>query len=575
VADLEFKYSNTLSQTKRSAQDFFLSTILGLIWTWATFGGLTRLDPKNVSWISGDNLMSYIAQLFFIDDKWRFPFLTNPSYGTELSTSLTYTGPAPLIGLTQKLLNIPSGLQFFGLWVLINYVLQVYFSLKIANELSLGRTIGFLFSFLLLTPFLFFKTQAHLFLISHFLILWALSICVRYFLKGNISLKNVISVLVLSYLVNTYIFAMVLIILLYLSLSMIICDPLNRVRNLRFISILLTLPPLMVLMFDGFGRNGTFYESLISILSSTYGAHPFNLLSMINPDTGMNIQAAPLSYAGDKSTNFSSTGISMGNTLGAYEGFSYLGLGGILFIISSLLVAPLKLKAKLIDKRWMIGLVFVSLIFIFSVTYRVGFGSAEITLPFPMILRWAFSIFRGSGRFIWILSYLGLILALIRLSKHQIKRNFSYLLIICAIFQLSDVSLPLLRHSMEIKAIDKKQIGVDSSANDILKDISKGMSKVKVWPQSNGPLNWQYLNYSAWKHGLETDALEESQRFNNFLAKRIEEQTFRELCHNEMKTDVLYAVAKIDAVRLRDCDFSGLQRRLVGSEMFYWKTSNS
>jgi hypothetical protein len=111
-------------------------------------GGWSALNPRNFQWISGDNTSGYLAQLFYISDKWRFPLSANPNFGLELSTSLIYSGPPIPIALIQKLLRIDPSLQFIGIWLLIMVILQIHRpTTQLWNHCFSTRWITFRYSF--------------------------------------------------------------------------------------------------------------------------------------------------------------------------------------------------------------------------------------------------------------------------------------------------------------------------------------------------------------------------------------------------------------------------------------------
>lgn len=208
---------------RRENHNLYLISLLRLIWSVAvgtlativTMGGLAKINPRNVSWISGDNLTSYVAQLYYLSDNWHLPLSANPNYGNELSTSLTYTGPSPILMYFQKIVGLNPQLQLFGFWVMLNFMLQIYFSLLVVKVLGGNLKQSFLISILSISPSLIMRTQMHLWLVSHFLILWALLICIKYYKYKIIRRIELSGITALSYLINTYLFVMVLTVLLY------------------------------------------------------------------------------------------------------------------------------------------------------------------------------------------------------------------------------------------------------------------------------------------------------------------------------------------------------------------------
>ena len=178
-------------------------------------GGFSTLNPKNFQWISGDNTLGYIAQLFYLSDKWRFPIGANPNLGLDLSTSLIYTGPPVPLMLLQKVLRIDPSLQFIGFWLLTVIALQIFFGNLLGKTLGLSTFQSKIFALLLVTPFFLYRFQFHFWLTSHFLLIWALWIAIRSIKETRLMTREVLLLLIFAYLINTYLLVMSLIILSY------------------------------------------------------------------------------------------------------------------------------------------------------------------------------------------------------------------------------------------------------------------------------------------------------------------------------------------------------------------------
>ena len=138
--------------------------------------GPSVLNPLNESWLlsGGDLTQQYFGWAFFRNSPWTLPLGLNPMYGMDISSSIVYSDGNPLLSLFFKLFNVilPATFQFQGLWLLICFILQGYFSWKIldlyTND-SLAKVLGatiFMFS----TPMLY-RVGIHTNLAAHFLIL--------------------------------------------------------------------------------------------------------------------------------------------------------------------------------------------------------------------------------------------------------------------------------------------------------------------------------------------------------------------------------------------------------------------
>ena len=508
-------------------------------------GGLTKINPRNVSWISGDNLTSYVAQLYYLSDNWHLPLSANPNYGNELSTSLTYTGPSPILMYFQKIVGLNPQLQLFGFWVILNFILQIYFSLLVVKVLGGNLKQSILISILSISPSLIFRTQMHLWLISHFLILWALSICIKYYKFKIIRKIELSGIIALSFLINTYLLGMVLTMLLYPFIHDLIYK--KEILRKKFSTPIVGLSTIFAvyLITEGINKQKTFYESIKMFFSSTYGYHHFNLLSFINPDDGILAETNGGLIPKGTVLNFSITKMNLGNTPGAYEGFAYLGAGAILLVLLSIFIKNINLTVLFRNSNFRIIFILLTAVSIFSITNRIGVGSFEYTFPIPVLATWALGIFRSSGRFMWIVGYLILFLAASRLIRETKLRTSIMLISLCLSFQILDLSIPM-KNIYEGSNWSKSPKNFIQISKPI--DFDKfviGKNRIEVWPKGMVSDNsYADVNYWAWSAGMTTDWILTS-RENVFLRYREQNMTFNRICLGPMADNVVYMVPKI------------------------------
>jgi hypothetical protein len=92
--------------------------------------GYPTLDPTNIAWLREDDLAThFLGWHFYASSSWAFPVGLNPNYGLEISSSIVFTDSNPLLAFIFKpffpLLSNPF--QYFGLWLLVSYMLQAWF----------------------------------------------------------------------------------------------------------------------------------------------------------------------------------------------------------------------------------------------------------------------------------------------------------------------------------------------------------------------------------------------------------------------------------------------------------------
>jgi len=292
-------------------------------------------------------------------------------------------------------------------------------------------------------------------------------------------------------------------------------------------------------------------------LSSTYGYHGFNLLTFINPDTG--IVAEGLANIPNNLPIFSVLPISLGMIPGAYEGFMYLGLGTLLASVLAFFTRRnTKSKSGIVLEKNQRRVIILAtfLLTLFAVSYRVGFGSWSIVLPFPTYLDWLLGTFRSSGRFMWPVAYALVGIVLIRLHRFvtsRVNRKAKLILLFTIIaIQVIDVSVPLIRQKKEIILTVNNN---DFRSNKFLEasEVLKPYKSIRAYPQGDFLENhYAELNYLAWTLNIRTD-LHFTSRINmNALYKR-EEETLNDLCSGNLRPFVAYAVTNERAVDLAGC----------------------
>jgi hypothetical protein len=270
--------------------------------------------------------------------------------------------------------------------------------------------------------------------------------------------------------------------------------------------------------------------------------------------------------------NFSSTGISLGTTNGAYDGYLYLGLG-IIFMLILVIVSTAKanLFANIFADRITTKLliVFLTGIFLFSITFNVGIGNIELKLPFPYLGKWALSIFRASGRFMWIIAYLLLIFIVIQLSMLLKKQAFKVILWVALILQILDISNPIYER---YKALQEEKPPILQFAGEDFEEfkiISKGKEKIISYPPGHGSPNWAKLNYWAWKNDMTTNTILTS-RINFDLLKRETAKTFKTFCNGNLNAKSIFVLNKEYLENFNGCNLHKYHYGIISNQVFYW-----
>jgi hypothetical protein len=536
-------------------------------------GGFRTLNPKNFQWISGDNTAGYIAQLFYLSDKWRFPLGANPNFGLDLSTSLIYTGPPVPLMLLQKVLRIDPSFQFIGLWLLAVIALQIFFGNLLGRTLGLTTFQCKLFALLLVTPFFLNKFQYHFWLTSHFLLIWALWIAIRSVKNARLLTKEVLFFVIIAYLINTYLLAMSLIILSYpIVIKIFTSRKISRNLVGHILGILITLVSTSFVI-DFRAQKATIFESFIMNFTGQYTLYPSNLLAAINPEVGIARDCKKGHCVfGDESPpaqivdNFSLLNFDLGGVQGDYEGFLYLGLGIVALVFLSI-VLELKTRGwrntRNLFSQYRVLLIYVLSITLFAVTWKVNFGNFQLNIGDPKVIRWALSVFRASGRFMWIIAYLLLALCVVILLRRMKTELVTVFLVLTVLIQGLDMGKPLYTRFQNLRETELISIPLNPSTSSEFKRLALGKSTLAYYP-SAGMQGWPMIPYLAWDSGLTSGMLATS-RINYAQAGRTTQDLKRKICAGTLPDSWIVAVPKSNYPVIENCARKYLSKYLVVS----------
>lgn len=399
--------------------EVLLPIVLGLS-AFLLIAGPFVLYPGNQQWLfgGGDATQHYLGWIFFRNGPWSIPLGLNPSYGFDINNSIVYTDSIPLLAIPFKALSflLPEPFQYFGLWVLLCFVLQALLAWKLLSLFSANRILKFLATglFVFSVPMVSLLPENPA-LASQFLILGAIYLNLRKI--RSFTPWAWVTLLVLSVLIHFYLFVLIA--------SLWVSDLLDRLLIKKVISIKLAFFSVVI----SFGSVLFFawlagYFAIRSVGAFGYGMFKINLLGLLNP-AGWSIfvkeiYTKPHWWA---------------------EEPIYLGLGGILALLFALRYFTSGLKI-LKDQIWsnLFFIVILCCLGIFSISNNIGIGSYELTLPLSDNLAAIASIVRNSGRMFIPIYYL-IILYICYQIIHFYPNKFSIpILFFCFIIQIIDLS---------------------------------------------------------------------------------------------------------------------------------------
>lgn len=412
-----------------------LSAALGVMCFYLVIG-VKPLIFSNIGWLSvGDPGQHFWGWHFFRNSDWTYPLGLNPNYGMGLSSSIVYSDSIPIAAIVFKAIDPYLGnfFQYFGLWILLCFVLQSILSVLILNEITISNSASYSVAlvFLFAPPFLF-RYWTHIALMSHFLILWAIYL---YIYRSNPHQYIYWTILLsLAACIHFYFLAMLFVIY--------VASIFDDYRSKNFPNKFIKLIGVLIWLFLVMWLVGYFVGAGSSKAAWGYGENRMNLLSIFNP--------AGASYLIDR--------LYVNVNYQEYEGFNYLGLGGLTLLFFSLV--KWKNLWKLIYQQihrvpYFFGALI--LLFVVSVTHKIGIGAFNIELfEMPLRLSNVLGILRASGRFFWPVWYCLLFFLVLVISNGYSKKNAIIIFIVASLLQVIDTSAAWLVKKNQINLFDQK-----------------------------------------------------------------------------------------------------------------------
>ncbi len=411
---------------------FFLAIVQTII-----FIGLFNLNVYNFNWLfQGDTAADVVNWLKFKNSDWLFPIglFENSELG---KSSLAYTGAVPFLSILLKIFfKEVDNFQYFGLWILLCFYLQILFSYLIILKKTKNTLYSILGSiFFLISPILFHRLGFHLSLSGHWIIL-------AYFLnkifeeKKHYQIKNVL-IICLSSLIHFYFTLIILWIeLLNTSYNFLKKDK-KTIKYFKYLTSIFM--PLFITMY----LVGYFEIPIQDTLGGGYGIYKMNVLSFINP-LGQTLQDGLINWS-----NFLPV---LDYNYGEKEGFSYFGLGGLILVVTALYFFFTEKNFK-INKNFFVIILSLT---IFSLSNKIDFGSYNlININLDKKIEAILSIGRASGRFFWPVYYFSLFFALIVIYKKFFTKGI-YFILFLLIVQIIDIAPGLSRY-VNAKAYNNDQ----------------------------------------------------------------------------------------------------------------------
>lgn len=443
--------------------------------------GLRIGNPHDVGWIHDDTVTGQFAwEMYRQDPDHYYPVATN-RYSYPLSMPIAMFDNLPAAALLVKLLVPTSGapLQYFGPLFLIGIALQALFGWLALREVTREKSgaayraslaLGTLF--IATMPTLLVRFQiTHMVQTQQWLLLAALWLYVRSVRVGPLRTWRDFTLLVfLAATFNAYIMVMTLMFycgfLLKLAMDRALTWRLAALVPVPFVA-----GALAMLIWGFIDPSG---GKLLS--GEGYQVFSANLYTLFDPKSdwfGPSLLPDMPAATG-----------------GQYEGFGYLGLGGLLLVLGGVIFTR---RRRDNGEGLFPALALVIFgAFMLALSTRVTVGPYSVYLPVPKVLTGVLEIFRSSGRFIWVVIYGLLVVAIGGLIRGLPERRAAMLLGLAALVQVADLTRPYMAlHERAMKTQQRHRFTDPVYAN--LGRAHAGLVVLRPWQcQKWDTGNWEF-----------------------------------------------------------------------------------
>lgn len=397
----------------------FLSIIIGLMF-FILFYGIQTLDVTNTAWLTnGEDLeQHYLGWCFFRNSDWFFPFGLHDRIASPELISVVYTDSIPLFAIFFKILSpiLPQTFQYMGLFVLMCFILQAFFAILIARRSTDSKLLWACAGiFFIVAPVMLQRVFTHTALSAHFLILAAYALW-AYKKELNFKLQMICwGILgVLCPAIQMYFLPMVGIILAASVIEELIDKKWNRLWLICIFCVAAVGCAYLL---------GFFSSAGVSSSTNGLGYYNANLNSLYN--------------SLNKSTFLKGFAVLDGQA----EGSAYLGFGILIMLMIAIAIEiSVRSRSRRNMKRMASCAFLIVAVCFYAILNRVAMNDIVILeYRIPSKLFEVMSIFRTSGRFMWVIAYGIMIYAIFTLIRNS-KTTFKYVIMItCLILQVIDV----------------------------------------------------------------------------------------------------------------------------------------
>ncbi len=444
---------------------FSAGIILGAIIFFIIYG-FKILNPTYDDWIfskGGDFAQHYLGWKFYRQSEWHFPIGLIDGLNGDGQISFMFTDSIPLFALFFKILSpiIPETFQYSGLWGLFCFSTMGGVSSLLLHHFNKNTAFCLIGSvFFIISPSVIQRMFGHEGLAGQWIIVTAILLWAYHNHKWKYKVTPIVlwAVLgIIAVLVHIYFLPMVYVVML----GYIFTDIIQNKRILHSIACFVSTT--CTALFTMFAVGA--FQGKGNVQASGLGTYSANYNSLFNP-FGYSKFLKPLNYKKGQS-----------------EGLGYLGLGmitaGIIAIVILFFLFEKNIHSRkdLKNDRYKIIVPVFAVIAIsmFIAASPVGMLNARVvyTIDYPEKIKNILSIFRASGRFIWIADYLIYTAVFAVISKFSGKKTVVFILTLCMFIQITDLK-DILYEKHKIFMETKNYISVlDNSFDEIADDADE------------------------------------------------------------------------------------------------------
>lgn len=521
---------------------FLAGIILGAV-IFFTVYGFKVINPTYDDWIfakGGDFAQHYLGWKFYRQSDWHFPIGLIDGLNGDGQISFMFTDSIPLFAIFFKILSpiLSETFQYSGLWGLFCFGTMGGVSSLLLRHFNKNTAFCLMGSvFFILSPTVIQRMFGHEGLAGQWIIVTALLLWAYRNHKWKYKATPVILWAVLgmiAVLVHIYFLPMIYAVML----GYILTDIMQNKRILHSIACFVSTT--CTALFTMFAVGA--FHGKGSMQAGGLGTYSSNYNSLFNP-FGYSKFLKALNYQQGQS-----------------EGLGYLGLGMIVAGIIALVIlfflyeenvhSRKEFKTILSSKYKIIVPVFaVIVVSTFMAASPVGTLNARViyTIDYPEKIKSILSIFRASGRFIWIVDYIVYTTIFAVISKLDRKKTVAFISTLCMCIQIIDLR-DILSDKHRIFTEDKKYVSV---LDDSFDKFADGANEIVFLPlPENFNLHIKmYLTFGEY-------ASCHNMKMSSFYAARPDYESLSEYADNKYnelengggETDVLYVFFNEDEV---------------------------